>query len=375
MSYAVESTGSAFSVVEEGDALSVETDADHVLDAVYRRVHQRAFELASLLGWVRVHAALVTLAAGRVLAVGPSGVGKTTLASRLLFDGVRVDGDESVVLRNGRALAVARPFHLKPGIDDHVPELRPLWSSLPCLEGDPPIRAFDPSVAGFAWTIDDGPVHHVVPLGKELHGDGPVLEPISATTAMPSIVDQVFRNQEPTRAVVAEVAAVRVPASAGGCASATRRRRRPARRARRGSTSVPARPVGSRPEAHPWPQNRSSTRLVAAAVRSLKVGGRRVRGACHHARSTTSGHHVGAPDGQLERRGGGHHHLAGHDHDRGRPRRPRAGGDDDDCRADHHHSSHHHDDDHHHLRRERRELTTWLKNRSSTLLVRAAGRS
>jgi hypothetical protein len=207
MSYVVESTDAGFSVIEEGDVLSVEADANAVLDAVYRRVHQRAFELASLLGWVRVHAALATLTGGRVLAVGPSGVGKTTLASRLLFDGRRVHGDESVVLRNGRAIAVARPFHLKPGIDHHVPELRPLWSSLPCLQGDPPIRAFDPSEAGFSWTIDDGPVHHVVLLER---GDGhrSALEPMGATAAMPLLVNEVFRNQEPTRAVMAEVAAV-----------------------------------------------------------------------------------------------------------------------------------------------------------------------
>ena len=224
MSYVVESTGSAFSVFEEGDSLSVEADASGVLDAVYRRVHQRAFELASLLGWVRVHAALVTLAGGRVLAVGPSGVGKTTLASRLLFDGAQVHGDESVVLRNGRALAVARPFHVKPGIDDHVPELRPLWSSLPCLEGDPPIRAFDPSVAGFSWTIDDGPVDHVVLLERG-DGRGAALEPLGATAAMPSLVEEVFRNPRNRRGPWwLRWRPCSSPPPAGGCERATRRR-------------------------------------------------------------------------------------------------------------------------------------------------------
>ena len=141
------------------------------------------------------------------MAVGPAGVGKTTLSARLLFDGVHLQGDESVVLRDGRAVAVARPLHLKPGVEDLVPELRPVLASLPFLDGDPPIRAFDPTVAGLAWTLDEAPVDEVLVLERAVDADS-ALEPMAATEAMPEIIAQVFRNQEPTSAVMAQVAGV-----------------------------------------------------------------------------------------------------------------------------------------------------------------------
>lgn len=207
MTYDVADAPDGFAISEEGDALAAVPDARAVLDQVYRRVHQRAFELGSLLGWVRVHGALATIGDRRVLAVGPSGVGKTTLSLRLLFSGTPVHGDESVMLQNGRAVAVARPFHLKPGIVSLVPEVSGLFDALPSLDGDPVIRAFDPSLAGFTWTIDDAPVDDVVVLERSADGRS-TLEPVRATEAMPFIVEEVFRNQEPTRAVLAEVAAV-----------------------------------------------------------------------------------------------------------------------------------------------------------------------
>jgi hypothetical protein len=206
MRYDVAVENGKWTVTEEGDVLCVAPDSRGVLESVYQRVHQRAFELASLSGWVRVHGAFATVNGRRVLIVAESGVGKTTLSSRLLFDGAIVHGDESVVLRHGLVAAVARPFHLKPGIEHLVPELESLLPSLPALDGDPPIRAFDPTVAGFAWTIDQGPVDDVVVAARV---DGPSrLISISATDAMPTIVDQVFRNQEQRRAVLREVAAV-----------------------------------------------------------------------------------------------------------------------------------------------------------------------
>lgn len=201
----VDPSSDGFTISEDGQPIATALDARAVLDVVYQRVHQRLFDHASLSGWVRAHAALVETGGRRVALCGPAGVGKTTLAVRLLFDGVAVHGDESVLLRDGESLAVPRPFHLKPGIEGHVPEIAPLLSSLPEVSDGTPVRAFDPTRAGFAWEIAPGRIDDVVLLER---AEDTSLEPVTATSAMQGIVEQVFLLHEPKGSVVREVAAV-----------------------------------------------------------------------------------------------------------------------------------------------------------------------
>jgi hypothetical protein len=207
MAYAVDERDGIYVVKEEGDELATGLDASAVLDIVYRRVHQRAFEFASLQGWVRVHGAVVDVNGRRLLLVGASGAGKSTLVLRLLFDGFAAHGDESALVRDGRMIAVPRPFHLKVGVGSVVPEVRPLLNEMPCLDGDVPVRAFDPTTAGLAWHIDEASVDDVVVLDP-VHGRTSQLEDASAAGSMQEIVDQVFPNQETRAAVIREVAAV-----------------------------------------------------------------------------------------------------------------------------------------------------------------------
>jgi hypothetical protein len=205
MHYRVESHPDGHLVVEEGDELAVVSGPHAVLDLVYRRVHQRAFELAALRGWVRLHAAVVDAPAGRVLLVAPSGAGKTTLSCRLLLDGVAVRADESALVRNGAAVPVPRRFHLKRGAELAVPDLRPLTQDLPRL-ADGSIRAFDPAEAGIAWLIEERPVDHIVLLSR---AEGPAtMSPASAVEVMPEIVAEAFRHQEPVGALLNEIATV-----------------------------------------------------------------------------------------------------------------------------------------------------------------------
>ncbi len=206
MHYSVTTTADGSNVVsEEGDALEAVDSADDVLDLIYRRVHQRAFELASLRGWVRLHAAVVDGAGGRTLIVAPSGTGKTTLSCRLLLDGAAVAADESVMIRNGVALPVARRFHLKSDLEAAVPDLRPYTTDLPSL-GDGSVRAFDPSEANFPWFVTQAQVAHVVLLERGVERSS--LAPDSAIAVMPEIVAESFPHQEPTGALLAEIAAL-----------------------------------------------------------------------------------------------------------------------------------------------------------------------
>jgi hypothetical protein len=164
--YTVEATDAGFTIREEGDALTTVATPEQAADAVHVRAHRRAFELASLSGWARVHAATVDLDGVRVLVVGPSGAGKTTLAARLLLDGADVQGDESVLVRRGESLAVPRALHLKPGTDRVLPELAPLLPSLPVVND---VTVLDPARVGRRIELRIAPVAHVVVLARRDH--------------------------------------------------------------------------------------------------------------------------------------------------------------------------------------------------------------
>ena len=152
-----------YMVYEEGDLhceVAKPLDVQHV---VYGRIYRRVVERYVLTGWVAFHAALATLGNCRSLILGHKGTGKTTLATRLLYSGHRVEADEMVLVRKGQALPMPRAFHLKPGIARQVPEIKEMVGDLPkAYAGDLEISAFDPTSAGFSWELSLGPVDRVI---------------------------------------------------------------------------------------------------------------------------------------------------------------------------------------------------------------------
>jgi hypothetical protein len=200
----VVSVPDGYRVSEAGRPVVTVPDPPGVVDVLYQRVHTHALEHASHDGWVRAHAAVVDAAPGRVLLAGDSGVGKTTLALRLLFDGVAVPGDESVVLRDGVAVPVARPFHLKAGVEQFVPELLQ-FPHLPEFVGDVTVRAFDPTAAGFRWSITPAPVRAVVVVQR---GSDSSIVRVESTQVMHEVVENVFWLHESKATLIREVASV-----------------------------------------------------------------------------------------------------------------------------------------------------------------------
>jgi len=198
--------GEGWDVGEEGDHLARVSDARAASDAIYVRMHRRAFELASRRGWSRVHAATVDLDGSRVLLVGPAGVGKTTLALRLLYDGADVQGDESVLLRaDGTSLAVPRAFHVKAGTDAFVPELREL-GELPRVED---VTVVDPHLARAPWVLTDAAIDHVVLLARGDAGQAtnePVVEPVSRAAVLEALVQEAFPLTESKAVLVRTLA-------------------------------------------------------------------------------------------------------------------------------------------------------------------------
>jgi hypothetical protein len=209
--YEVHATADGFAIAEEGDALAVVATPEAAADVVHVRAHRRAFELASLAGWARLHAATVDLEGARVLVVGPSGAGKTTLATRLLLDGAEVQGDESVLVRRGESLAVPRALHLKAGTERVLPELAPLLPSLPVMNE---VTLLDPARLDRPVDLRVAPVAHVVLLaGRPAEPDGAITcTPVDGGTVLEALLTDAFPLTETKARMVSVLAGAMVSA-------------------------------------------------------------------------------------------------------------------------------------------------------------------
>jgi serine kinase of HPr protein (carbohydrate metabolism regulator) len=160
--YGVALDAGGYALTEEGDALGSVTTVQEASETIVARSRRRALELAALKGWVRLGAALVDLDGVRLLLAGPPGAGKTLLALRLGLRGGRVQGDESVLLRDGVCLAVPAPLRVPDGAPVAMEELAELLGALPRLGG---VAALDPGRhLGGRFELRAAPIDHVVVL-------------------------------------------------------------------------------------------------------------------------------------------------------------------------------------------------------------------
>ena len=215
--YGVEGRRGAYRIVEDGDLVTTVATPEDARDEVHRRLHRRIFERASRRGWIRLHGALVDVGGdqggARVLVTGPSGAGKSTFATRLLLDGLAVLGDESVMLRGRECVAVARPFHLKPGSEALLPDLVTAHDGLPRIDD---VVVVDPGRIGLPWRLTVAPVDHLVLLDRGTAEGADTAEVAAAEWAargvrlvaepqlalLPELVSQVFPVTETKSALL-----------------------------------------------------------------------------------------------------------------------------------------------------------------------------
>lgn len=150
-----------YRVREDGADRGLIPDPDEAGALVERRLHELAF--GALAGCTKIHAGCATWQGRRFLVVGKGRAGKTTLMTRLLVEGFSVEGDEMVLVRDGRVVAYPRRFGIRRRTLSLVPEvgaLAPHLSAPP--DSDEPdgyqILALDPSQLGLPWSIGSGPV-------------------------------------------------------------------------------------------------------------------------------------------------------------------------------------------------------------------------
>ncbi len=147
-------------------------------ELVYGAVHDRVARWSREHGWSRIHAGLADIAGRRVVVAGPSGVGKTTTMVALADAGALALGDEGVLIRDGVAVAVPRPFHAKHA-GRGIPGLR-AESVLTVLEYPDPIAVLDPAVLNRVPMLRHEPAAVDLILLLE-RGDGAETEAVPAT--------------------------------------------------------------------------------------------------------------------------------------------------------------------------------------------------
>jgi hypothetical protein len=201
-------------VVREGQGFRIREDGrahDHLPDAetMERRVQERiqALALADLDGHARLHAGLATSCGQGVLFAGAGRSGKTTLMTRLLYEGFAVQGDDTVVVRDGLAMAVPRRFRVRRGTLTLVPQLSP---RMPSWAVDGPANGYhivvlDPVELGFAWRIAPVPVDAVFFLAP-VHGSPSRSLPCARYQMARQLMAQSSPPAAGTRALIREIA-------------------------------------------------------------------------------------------------------------------------------------------------------------------------
>lgn len=207
MRYVVRSVPGGYDITEDGDPLRFVSDEFQVLNVLYGRINQRAFELAAMRGWVRLHAATIDLPGCRTLMAAVSGTGKTTLTCALGLLGVSTPADESVLVREGESIPVPRRFHVKEATRQVLPAL------LPALEGEPAevspelglVTALDPRRLGLDWRIERRPVDAIVALERT---GQLTFDRFTAVDAAQQLVQGCFRNTESLSSVFSAVSSI-----------------------------------------------------------------------------------------------------------------------------------------------------------------------
>lgn len=160
--------GDRYRVWQDGQECEEAEGARATAETVFRRIQDLTLE--ALPEFTKLHAGCATKDGRRLVAVGPSHSGKSTLMARLLYEGFAVHCDDIVLLRGGEVLPYPRRFWIRPPTFGLIPQLAALASARPAGDEDDEL-VLDPSEQGFEWRVEPGPVDVVLFLEPALEGE------------------------------------------------------------------------------------------------------------------------------------------------------------------------------------------------------------
>jgi hypothetical protein len=187
--FRVDKDHDAYELFENERLVLRDGNADRILIDLFRRMHGVVY--GEMAGSPRLHAGSGMYDGMLFLTVGPKGVGKSTLMTRLLFEGFTVFGDEMVLGLGSEVIALPRRFHIKAPALPLLPQIAAVAERLPFVIGDggDRIMAFDPTDAGLPWAIRPGRPAAIFFLEPNHHGTTTV-EPCARVAMIQSLMTQ-----------------------------------------------------------------------------------------------------------------------------------------------------------------------------------------
>lgn len=169
-------------IVEDGVDRGAEPTVESAGYALTARMH--ALALAALPEFTKIHAGCASWQGRRLLAVGPPEAGKTTLMTRLIYEGFSVHGDELVLVKDGQVLPYPRRFGVRAATVPLIPGLAA------ARQGDShgPLVT-DPGALGFEWIIEAAPAAAVAYLEPN-HGGTSRLIPCAKYAMVQRVMSQ-----------------------------------------------------------------------------------------------------------------------------------------------------------------------------------------
>jgi hypothetical protein len=204
-------TASTGYCLELPDGSAYEGDADTVVGGLAKLV---LFGVADeALGAPIIHGASVWRHGKRAVVLALKGTGKTTLALHLLANGIMVEGDEHVVIRECDVIARPRRLAVKQGSLAWLPNWAERIRQCPSITVEEQrVYTVDPSIFGRPWQIRAGKVDHLV-FAEPNHGGDSLLMPMAREEAFRRLVEDTYMPEVAQGAAIARLRRLAVEAT------------------------------------------------------------------------------------------------------------------------------------------------------------------